>query len=83
MEKLYTAKNGVFYYYYLFLKKIKKKKQLVFATIIAQSGCISVFVYINRLGDLFVNYLSPYLTYNRRNFQNEGKNYFRNTDSVF
>ncbi|EGR32232.1 hypothetical protein IMG5_091600, partial [Ichthyophthirius multifiliis] len=56
---------------------------LVFATIIAQSGSLTVFVYINRMGDIFTNYMSTYLAYNRRIYQNDGKSYLRNTDSVF
>lgn len=56
---------------------------MVFATIITQSAAISVFVYLNRIGDVFVNYLSTKLTYHRRVFQNDEQSYLREGDEVF
>ncbi|EAR92029.2 transmembrane protein, putative (macronuclear) [Tetrahymena thermophila SB210] len=56
---------------------------MVYSIIISQSAAVSVFVYINRIGDLVMNYFSPYLTYHKRIFQNDDESYLRTGDEVF
>lgn len=48
---------------------------ILYATIILQSGVVSVLCYLNRLGYLFTNYLSPYIVHYTAIFQIENKNY--------
>lgn len=56
---------------------------MVFATIITQSAAISVFVYLNRIGDLFMNYFSTYLTYHKRIYLNDEQSHLKEGDEVF
>ncbi|KRX06647.1 hypothetical protein PPERSA_13126 [Pseudocohnilembus persalinus] len=44
---------------------------LLYATIIQQTASVSVLCYLNRLGNIFTNYISPYKVYYTTLFQNE------------
>ena len=48
-----------------------------------QSGSLSMFLYLNRIADLFLNYLSPYLVFQRKIYYGDYPVHFKSESDIF